>query len=146
MGIAQGSLRPPVHILETESDIVTALALKAEHQYPVIAAMLFDEIDRAQLHESRTMPFDAVTLGSRVSYVDERTDRLRSVQLVLPFEANITENRISILTSMGAALFGLRSGDSIDWPDLGGRLRRIRIVKVVQPDRRSTKQDYQVPE
>lgn len=146
MGIAQGSLRPPVHILETESDIVTALALKAEYQYPVIAAMLFAEIDRAQLHEPRTMPFDAVTLGSRVSYVDERTDRLRSVELVLPFEANITENRISILTSMGAALYGLRSGDSIDWPDLGGRLRRIRIVKVVQPDRRSTKQDYQLPE
>jgi transcription elongation GreA/GreB family factor len=33
---------------------------------------------------------------------------------------------------MGAALYGLRTGDSINWPDLDGKSRKIRIVRVLQ--------------
>jgi transcription elongation GreA/GreB family factor len=33
---------------------------------------------------------------------------------------------------MGAALYGLAAGDSIDWPDLDGHSRRIRIARVTQ--------------
>jgi regulator of nucleoside diphosphate kinase len=47
--------------------------------------------------------------------------------------ANIAEGRISILTPMGTALYGLTAGASIDWPDLDGHERRIRIVRVRQP-------------
>jgi regulator of nucleoside diphosphate kinase len=52
----------------------------------------------------------------------------------MPRLANIAEGRISILTPMGAALYGLRAGQSIDWPDLDGQSRRIRIVRVRQPE------------
>jgi regulator of nucleoside diphosphate kinase len=94
--------------------------------------MLLDEIERAQLHDVETLPEDAVRLGSDVDFVDEKTSQLRKVRLVVPALANIAEERISILTPMGAALYGVRTGDSIDWPDLDGRSRRIRIVRVVQ--------------
>jgi regulator of nucleoside diphosphate kinase len=50
--------------------------------------------------------------------------------LVLPVDANIAEGRISILTPMGAALYGLSGGACIDWPDLSGAERRIRILRV----------------
>jgi transcription elongation GreA/GreB family factor len=33
---------------------------------------------------------------------------------------------------MGAALYGLAAGDSIDWPDLDGHSRRIKIARVIQ--------------
>lgn len=52
---------------------------------------------------------------------------------MLPGEANIAEGRISILTPMGAGLYGLAAGDCIDWPNLGGNARPIRIVRVAPP-------------
>ena len=134
MGIPHaGDARPPIHLLATESDMVANLALQTEHRHPVVAAMLLEEIERAELHDLNTLPKTAVTIGSQVDFVDEKTSQLRSVELVLPAKANIAEGRISILTPMGAALYGLAVGQSIDWPDLDGHERRIRILRVRQP-------------
>ena len=130
-----GDVRPPLHLLASESDLVAGLALQAEHRQPVVAAMLLEEIERAELHEADTLPEDAVMLGSEVSFVDERSKRMRIVTLVLPVDANIAEGRISILTPMGAALYGLRAGDAIDWPDIDGKARQITIRRVTQPER-----------
>lgn len=128
-----GDVRPPIHLLAAESDMIAGLALQAEHRFPVVAAMLLEEIERAELHEPETLPDTAVTIGSQVDFVDEKSCQLRSVELVLPANANIAEGRISILTPMGAALYGLAAGQSIDWPDLDGLERRIRILRVRQP-------------
>ena len=128
-----GRERPPIHVLAEESDLVANLALSVEHRQPVVAAMLLEEIERAELHEPGTMPADAVRLGSGISFLDERAGQVRSVHLVLPVDANIAEGRISILTPVGAALYGLRAGDAIDWPDIDGNERRITIVRVTQP-------------
>ena len=125
--------RPPLHLLAAESDMVATLALQSEDRHPVVTAMLLEEIERAELHEAETLPADAITLGSQVDFVDERTRQLRSVELVLPAMANIAEGRISIMTPMGAALYGLTAGQSIDWPNLDGAERRIRILRVRQP-------------
>jgi regulator of nucleoside diphosphate kinase len=125
--------RPPIHLLASESDMVGSLALQVEHRQPVVAAMLLEEIERAELHELETLPDTAITIGSEVDFVDERTNQMRTVELVLPARANIAEGRISILTPIGAALYGLTAGQSIDWPDLDGHERRIRIVRVRQP-------------
>ena len=134
MGIPHaGDARPPIHLLATESDMVANLALQTEHRHPVVAAMLLEEIERAELHDPNTLPKTAVTIGSQVDFVDEKTSQLRTVELVLPAKANIAEGRISILTPMGAALYGLAAGQSIDWPNLDGHERRIRILRVRQP-------------
>ena len=130
---AAGEVRPPIHLLAAESDMVASLALQAEHRFPVVAAMLLEEIERAELHEVETLPKTAITIGSQIDFVDEKSSQLRSVELVLPASANIAEGRISIVTPMGAALYGLTAGQSIDWPDLDGHERRIRILRVRRP-------------
>lgn len=94
--------------------------------------MLLQEIERAELHTPDTLPGGYVMLNSYVTYVDEKTQAARTVQLVMPADANIEDCRISIATPMGAALYGLAEGASIEWPDLTGNERAIRIVKVVQ--------------
>ena len=124
--------RPPLHLLAAESDMVATLALQTEHRQPVVAAMLLEEIERAELHEPETLPDSAVTIGSEADFIDDRTRQVRTIELVLPAMANIAEGRISILTPMGAALYGLTAGQSIDWPDLEGHERRIRILRVRQ--------------
>jgi regulator of nucleoside diphosphate kinase len=131
--VRAGDARPPIHLLASESDMVATLALQVEHRQPVVAAMLLEEIERAELHETDTLPETAVSIGSEIDFIDERSGQLRTVELVLPAMANIAEGRISILTPMGAALYGLTAGQSIDWPDLDGHERRIKILRVRQP-------------
>jgi regulator of nucleoside diphosphate kinase len=133
--VRAGDARPPIHLLASESDMVATLALQVEHRQPVVASMLLEEIERAQLHEPETLPETAVSIGSEIDFIDERSGQLRTVELVLPAMANIAEGRISILTPMGAALYGLTAGQSIDWPDLDGNSRRIGIRAVRQPPR-----------
>ena len=127
-----GPERPPIHVLAQESDLVAGLALEVEHRQPVVAAMLLEEIERAELHDPDTMPDDVVRIGSGISFMDERAGTVRSVHLVLPVDADIAKGRISILTPVGAALYGLRAGDAIDWPDIDGNERRITILAVTQ--------------
>ncbi|MFL6755789.1 MAG: GreA/GreB family elongation factor [Sphingomicrobium sp.] len=125
--------RPPIHLLAAESDLVAGLALVAEHRLPVVAALLLEEIERAELHDVSDMPRGHVRLNSRVTFLDEKSRRIREVQLVLPTDANIAEGRISVLTSMGAALYGLGDGACISWPDINGNERPIRIMSVEDP-------------
>ena len=40
--------RPPIHLLTEESELVANIALKAEQRQPSVAAMLLEEIDRAE--------------------------------------------------------------------------------------------------
>jgi regulator of nucleoside diphosphate kinase len=131
--IFTGAGRPPIHLLASESDMIGNLALQVEHRQPVVAAMLLTEIDRAELHSSATLPDNVITLSSEVDFLDEKSSRLRTVRLVLPADANIGLGQISILTPVGAALYGLAAGQSIDWPDIEGRERKIRILAVRQP-------------
>lgn len=128
-----GDARPPIHLLASESDLIADLALTAEQRHPVVAAMLLEEIERAELHQADDMPDGHIRLNSRVTFMDERSRRVREVQLVLPIDANIAKGRISILTPVGAALYGLADGASISWPDLDGNERLIRIIRVEQP-------------
>lgn len=125
--------RPPIHLLDTESDLLGDLALRAEHRVPVVAAMLLAEIERAEIHDEASLPKDAITLGSEIDYVDEASGAQRTVQLVLPAEADIEAGRISVMTPMGAGLIGLSTGQTIEWPDLEGRERRITIKAVRRP-------------
>lgn len=125
--------RPQLHLPAPESDLVASLALSIEHQQPVVAAMLLEEIERAELHAPDDMPSGHVLLNSYATFVDEKTNEARTVQLVVPAQADIAEGRISILTPMGAALYGLPAGARIDWPDLSGKSRTIRIVRVERP-------------
>lgn len=45
----------------------------------------------------------------------------RAVELVYPHDADISAGRVSILTPVGAGVIGLRTRQSILWPDRDGR-------------------------
>ena len=82
---------------------------------PAVAERLAEEVDRAVVVSPEELPDDVVTLGSAVTFRDETSGSLREVVVVLPQDADIESNRVSILTPIGAALIGLREGASIDW-------------------------------
>ena len=124
----RGTRRPPVHLIDSECDMLVDLALQIEGRNPAVAAMLLEEIERAETHKVDALPAGTVTIGSEVDFLDESTHRMRTVTLVMPGEADIEAGRVSVLTPVGAGLIGLREGRTIDWPDRDGTPHRLRIL------------------
>lgn len=125
--------RPRIRLIGEEADIITQLALQAESRMPDVAALLLEEVDRAEIYDIDTLPAEVVTLGAEVEFLDEGSGQRRRVTIVLPAHADIEAGRVSILTPVGAGLIGLAVGQAIDWPDMAGRSRRLRILSVGRP-------------
>ena len=126
---------PPVFLADSEADILADLALAVRERSPLAADFLLREIDRASTTSPAELPRDVVTMMSCVDFVDEGSGELHSVQLVYPKDADTDLHCISVLTPIGAALIGMRRGEAIEWADLRGARRRLRIVGVAQPSR-----------
>jgi len=125
--------KPAIHLIDSEADALSELAMKAEARFPDVSAQLEEEIDRAVIHSANDLPADVVTMGSEVEFVDEGSGAGRTVRLVWPEEADLDQNRLSVLTLIGAGLIGMKQGASIAWPDKAGHVRMLRIAKVTQP-------------
>src|SRR3546814_7155663 len=125
-----------MRISDWSSDVCSSdLTLQQQRDSISFYELLLDEIDRAAICERPDIPPDVVTMGSSVTFIDEKSRAERTVRLVYPAEADIAEGRMSILTPVGAGLIGLSVGQSINWPDRGGIEQRLTIVAVEQPVR-----------
>lgn len=123
--------RPRIILRASEAERLSELALRAEATSPA-AALLLEEIDRADIRPDARVPANVVTLYAKVEFIDERTSASRTVQLVYPHDADIEADLISVLTPVGAGLLGLSPGQAILWPDRTGALRSLRVVSVSQ--------------
>lgn len=91
------------------------------------------ELARAEVVPDDELPGDVVSIGSRVTFVDQESGRRNTVVLVYPRDANMEEMKISVLSPAGSALIGLRVGGAIEWPLPGGRFRHYTVEAVEQP-------------
>lgn len=134
MKTSKAAKRPPIHMIDSEAECLSNLALAVEERLPDVSELLLGEISRAVLHKRERMPADTVTMHSHISFADEASDREYRCQLVFPKDADIAENKISILTPVGAGLIGLKPGQSILWPDREGRKRALTVLTVERAD------------
>lgn len=94
------------------------------------AKLLSQELDRAvvvgdgEVHE----PF--VQLNALVEYEDLDSSVRRHVR-VLARQACVEDNTISIFSPIGAALLGLRAGKTFHWTAEDGRVRRLKVLSVL---------------
>jgi regulator of nucleoside diphosphate kinase len=123
---------PPIHIVESEADMISDLAWAARDRFPDVSQLLLEEVGRAQLCSRAELPADVAAMGSTILYRDGARGAPRRVELVYPSHADVALGRISILTPVGAALIGMRAGNAILWPDRDGHLRDIMVDAVVQ--------------
>jgi regulator of nucleoside diphosphate kinase len=92
------------------------------------------ELDRALIVEPTAVPPDVVTMQSRVRLKDLEMNEEKVYTLVFPSEANLEQQKISILAPIGTAILGYRVGDTVEWR-VPGRLRNYRIEEVLyQPE------------
>ncbi len=98
------------------------------------AEKLLDELGAAKIVEPQDIPSDVVTMNSIVKLSFMNNDRRVQLQIVYPDQANLKNNKISILSPVATALIGYKAGDEIEWVVPAG-LTRIRIDEITyQPE------------
>ncbi|ALA17594.1 MULTISPECIES: nucleoside diphosphate kinase regulator [Chelatococcus] len=122
--------RPPITVSQEDFDRLYALAEAAADRQPEVAENLLGELDRAKVLPAGKLRSAVVAMGSRVTFEDEVTGKVQTVELVYPGEADIAAGRISILTPIGVALIGLAAGQSISWETRGGERRQLKVHAV----------------
>lgn len=127
-------LRPPSRLLVSDADHnrLTGLARASLERVPETAEELLSEMDRAVITAAAAMPANVVRMGSTVTIRTDGDDTLR-ITLVYPGDADITENRISVLTPMGTALIGASVGEVVRWSSRGGRELSLMVEAVDTP-------------
>lgn len=102
--------------------------------YGYLARQLKQELGRGNVVSPTSVPKDVVTMNSKVSIRDVRTGARESYTLAYPAEANIDEDRLSVLAPLGMALLGTKAGDVVDVNTPSG-LRRIKVERILyQPE------------
>jgi regulator of nucleoside diphosphate kinase len=124
---------PKIHLDKTLVGRLEALASAMMRRSPEIGERLMGEIARAKLVAPQKLREDIVTIGSEVTYRDLSTDRMQTVIVVYPEDADIDQQRISVLTPIGVALLGLSAGATISWITRNDETRELEVVSVKPP-------------
>ncbi|RUX26282.1 nucleoside diphosphate kinase regulator [Mesorhizobium sp. M7A.F.Ca.US.011.01.1.1] len=125
-------LRPPSRVSDADHHRLTGLARASLDRVPETAEELLSEMDRAVVTAAAFMPANVVRMGSTVTIRNDGGHTQR-ITLVYPGEADISENRISVLTPMGTALIGASIGQTVCWSSRGGRELSATIEAVDAP-------------
>ena len=121
--------RPKVRVTDADFEKLAAIGRAARAPMPG-ASLLLEELERFSIVSDTDRRQKFVRLGSQVTYRDLVLQRERTVRVGLPGEANVDENRISVLAPVGAALMGLSVGDVFRWSGVDEKPREIEVLKI----------------
>lgn len=122
---------PKIVIGRDDFEILGNLADVAAPDQKAAAELLQRELQRARIVASEKLDAGIVRIGAFVRY-RLGTGQERTVQVVLPYQADIAQNRISVLTPVGAALIGLSHGQAIRFTTTDGRGQMLQVMQVSQ--------------
>jgi len=125
----KGSRRPAITIARSEHARLSNLADMLAARDPHAAEQLAAELDRAKILDDARMAPGIMRMGSIAEFrIDD--EPAQTAELVFPKDADISRQRISVLTPVGAALLGLSAGQSIEWAARDGRVRCLSVLSV----------------
>ena len=127
--------RPTIIINELDAERIDRLLEKPEFASLPVANTLNEELDRAQMCTPETMPQDVVTMNSQVKFRNLTTGEELTRTLVYPTQMTDSSTQLSVLAPVGAALLGLRAGDTIHWELPGGASTHLEVLELLyQPE------------
>lgn len=100
---------------------------ESENQLNSVISKLKIDLETAQVIDELNFPKNVIRLNSIVDV--ETPFGMMKAQIVLPKDSNSNQKRISLFTTMGAALFGYSQGDQVVWVFPNGE-KNIKICKV----------------
>lgn len=87
------------------------------------------ELKAATIYTTEELPLDVVCLKSEARIANVKTGKEFTFKLVMPEEANIKVQKVSVFAPIGIALFGYRTGDSINW-EMPDGIQEFKILEV----------------
>ncbi len=123
-------------ITDADFDRLNELANSPRYRmtHSALLADLKNELDCGEVVSPHSVPRGVVTMNSRVRIRDLSTGNGETYTLVYPEEADINEERMSVLAPLGTALLGARAGQTVEVNAPGG-LRRLKIERILyQPE------------
>ena len=132
---ARSEVKPAIILSAKDYDRLSTLARAAQNRLPDLASELAAEVGRAHVLDRDEIANQFVGMNDDVEFRDDTTGRARQVTLVYPDEADISQGKISVMTPVGTALIGLRTGHSITWETPLGETRQLTVISVRKPHR-----------
>jgi regulator of nucleoside diphosphate kinase len=117
----------PVVITEEDYNLLKPLAGSMEGE--MMEMSLGHELSRAIIVKNDAFPPHTVRLNSKVTVLNLETERIMNFMIVLPEQADMGKQQVSVLTPLGTALIGFRKGEEVLWRVPAG-LKRFRILDV----------------
>jgi regulator of nucleoside diphosphate kinase len=111
-------------------DQLEQLQQLAELAAPAVGDLLRREVERAIVVTDEDSPTTFVRLNSIIEYKDLLSGHTRRLALVPPQEADLDQNRLSVMTPVGAALLGLVPGLPFSWTAADGRPHALVVLSV----------------
>lgn len=133
ISIADFDLSPNIVLGQADHRQLIVLAMAGLGHTAEDADGLLYELERAQVVPDGAVPDDVVRMGSFIRFRANGSGE-RDVELVYPADADIGAGKVSVLTPVGTALLGLRSGQSITWLTRDGRKQVLTVLGVRQPE------------
>lgn len=124
---------PDIILSRAEHQLLLRLAMASPGHAADDSDDLLYELNRAIVVPESFVPRDAVRIGSVVSYRLVPGES-RTVQIVLPAEADESAGKLSVLDTTGIALLGLRPGQTITMGIRDADLRLLTVVSVANAD------------
>lgn len=121
--------KPAIVMTRSDHERLSRLAESISHSNEEAADELLTELDRARIVADDRIPEGVVRMGSTLRFTTSSGED-RRVTLAFPGEADIAEGRISILSRIGTALIGLKTGQSIEWLTRADRVYRLTVEEV----------------
>src|SRR5690606_14661001 len=90
---------------------------------------LSQELDAAQVMKDSDLPADVVRLESEVKIENIETGKVFNFKLVMPAEANMQKQKLSVFAPIGIALLGYRPGAEVEW-EMPDGLKKFKIIEV----------------
>jgi regulator of nucleoside diphosphate kinase len=129
INMTQHNHKPRIIVSDTDHARLSDLATGALARFPEIAEELQAEMNRADIVSASALPGDVVRMGSLVEFRSNGGQH-RRVELVFPIDADISANKVSVLTPIGTALIGLAAGQSIRFTTQDGREQTLTVLSV----------------
>lgn len=128
--MTEGADRPLIWIGRTDYGRLLRARDRLAVQAPHVSAFLSRELDRAIVRPEGDLPRTIVRMGSRVLF--RRGDDMPSEwgELVYP-DCSPMEGRISVASSLGVALLGLREGARMPYGDEDGTTHWLSVERVL---------------
>ncbi len=120
-----------IYILKTDKEKLFEIIDKAtgqEIQSNGYLKALEVEINKARVIDREVLSHKFIKMNSKVIMTVDRDEE--EITLVYPEEADIKNNKISVLAPIGTAILGYCVGDCIEWKVPGGTVT-IQIHKII---------------